>query len=46
MLSSKNISGMEEVRFEAASVLSRIHMEQVSGRKGLNNMFMNTSLKG
>ena len=28
MLSSTNISGIDEVKFEAASVLSGIHMEQ------------------
>ena len=29
MLSSKSITGIEEIRFEAASLLGRIHIEQV-----------------
>ena len=29
MLSSQSVAGVEESRFEAASVLARIHVEQV-----------------
>ena len=34
MLSSKNVSGIEEVKYEAASVLARIHLDQVYMRYG------------